>query len=203
MPLVKTFIIKNRGRKYFDCVTGKYKAKLLINDVSNELETGRAVQLYVTDLSDASKYGTVLKFEPLAFLDACEPEEVDKLYFSETRVKQAIKWLEYAENDALKGMYQTKAIKEALNLCMGISSLSQRISALKNKIKINSEWHEAKKWLEYAEGDAKAGMISTKAINKAFDLCPKFEDLTDRLAALKQVIEANGGGFDDDIGLYF
>ncbi len=202
MPFVKTFVIKKRGRKYFDCVTGKYGAKVIINDVSNELTVDRAVQLYVNDMSETSKYGAVLKFEPVAILDACEPEDVDKLYFAETRVKEAIKWIGYAEKDAQNGLCHTKAMKKAINLCIGISSLSQRLAALKEKIQINSEWHEAKKWLKYAEADVTAGMISSKAIGTALDLCPKFEDLTDRLIALEQALEANGGGSNDDIAQY-
>jgi hypothetical protein len=202
VPFIKTFIIKKRGRKYFDCVTGKYKAKLIINDVSNELSADSAVQLYVNDMSETSKYGAVLKFAPVAILDACESEEVDKLYYAETRVKEAITWLGYAEQDAQRGLCHTKAIKKALNLCMGTSSLSQRLATLKKKIQINSEWHEAKKWLQFAESDATAGRISSKAISKAFDLCPKFEDLTDRLTALKQGLKENGGGSNNDIAQY-
>ena len=54
-PLIKTLIIKKKGRKYFDCVISGYKCKLVINDISKDLENDRVVKLHVKDLSERSE----------------------------------------------------------------------------------------------------------------------------------------------------
>jgi len=141
-PIIKTLIIKKKGRKYFDCVIGGYKAKLVINDVSKNLENDRVVKLHVNDLSERSKYGTVLKFEPIAILDDRDAEALRKTAIAR---KEAEKWLDYAEGDVKNGMNRTNAITEALRLCPEHEHLAERLTALKELVKQNAAAYEAQK----------------------------------------------------------
>lgn len=47
--IVKTLIVKKRGKRYFDCLLGGHKAKLVINEVSDglALDTVAKMQLKV------------------------------------------------------------------------------------------------------------------------------------------------------------
>ena len=142
MENIKTLIINKKGRKYFDCVIGGYKAKLVINDVSANLENDRVVKLRVADLSERSKYGTSLKFEPLEIL---EDRDAEALRQAAAARKLAEKWLGYAESDAKAGMSRTNAIKEARRLCKGHDQFADRLAALEAEIERNSaKEHQAK-----------------------------------------------------------
>lgn len=136
--IIKTLIIKKKGRKYFDCLIGGYKAKLIINEVSQNLENDREITLQVNDLTERNKYGAVLKFEPVAILNECAAEALRK-------AAEAKKWLGYAEGDAQKGMSQTNAIAKALRLCPAHGQLTERLSSLKVRVKENATAYEAQK----------------------------------------------------------
>ena len=138
----KTLIIKGKGRKYFDCVIGGYKAKLLINEISETLQIDRVVRVLVNDLCERSKYGAVLRFEPLQILD---DRDAEALRVAAAERKTAEKWLRYAESDVVNGVSRTNAIHEALSLCPKHEHLAERVAALKDRVNENSAAHEAQK----------------------------------------------------------
>lgn len=131
---IKTLIIKSKGRKYFDCLIGGYKAKLVINDISMDLAIDRVVKVEVNDLSERSKFGCQLKFEPLQILDDRDAEALRKAAIGK---KEAEKWLAYAEDDARQGMQATNAIVKAYTLCSQYEHLSERLTQLKARVAEN------------------------------------------------------------------
>lgn len=157
-PIIKTFILKKRGRKYFDCIIGGYKAKLIINEISNNLENDRVVTVRVNDLSERSKYGVALKFEPIAIVNDRDAETLRKAAASR---KSAEKWLRYAESDALNGMSRTNAMNEALRLCPEHDHLEKRLDALKARIKQNAAADEEKK-KKLAKGKEERAKVQEK-----------------------------------------
>lgn len=141
-PIIKTLIIKKKGRKYFDCVIGGYSAKLVINEVSRDLETDRVVTVEVIDLSQKSNYGSVLKFEPVAILN---DRDAEALRIAAKARKEAEKWLGYAEGDAQRGLNRTNAIAKALLLCPSHEHLADRLSSLKSRVEEIKAAYEARK----------------------------------------------------------
>lgn len=144
--ITKVLTIKSRGRKYFECAIGeRHSAKLVINAVSEDLEAGTAIVVRVNDISESSRYGTVLKFEPLHIIEKGTPEEIRKsvdAYVSSEKQKRfghrdAEKWLGYAENDIQRGYTRTNAIREALSRAPSYDDLADRLAALKDGIQKN------------------------------------------------------------------
>ena len=133
MSKIITLTINKRGRKYFDCSLGKYSAKLVINAISETLEAGQTVCFSVKDLSESNKYGTVLKYEPLAILS---DDDIEALREEAEDKKEAEKWLGYAESDVLKGMDRTSAIYQANERCKkyaGFTTRLEKMNALAQK----------------------------------------------------------------------
>jgi hypothetical protein len=62
----KTFILKRRGKKYFNCTVNGNEARLIINDITKDLSINNVVVLKVKDLSFVYHTRIILKFEPLA-----------------------------------------------------------------------------------------------------------------------------------------
>lgn len=145
--IIKTLIIKKKGRKYFDCVVGNYTAQLVINDISKDLVVDRVVTLQVNDLSTRGRYGAALKFEPIAII---EDRDAESLREAAAARKDAEKWLGYAEGDAKQGLSRTNAIVEALKLCPSQTHLAARLAALQQQVACNAEAYAAqkRKWEE-------------------------------------------------------
>ena len=188
-PIIKTLVIKKKGRKYFDCTTGKFKAKLLINDISMNLEIDKTLRVHVVDISERSKYGVVIKFIPLTILGDSETEE-DFIEALEAR-NEAERWLGYAESDVKRGRYQTNAINKALRLCPAHNHLAERFISLKTEIRCLEDLFEAERWLRYAEDDVNNGKYDTNAITKAIRLAQSREILAERLALLQDRVKEN------------
>jgi hypothetical protein len=157
-PITKTLIIKKKGRKYFDCVIGGYKAKVLINEISKDLGIDRVVKLHVNDLSERNKYGTVLKFEPVAILDDRDAEALREAAKARNKAER---WLSYAENDVKYGGNGTKAIANALLLCPKYEDMAERLAALKERVQNNSEAYEAQK-KQWAKENAERAATQAK-----------------------------------------
>jgi hypothetical protein len=138
----KTFIIKSRGRKYFTCKMGRCQAKLIINEVSTDLQPERIVRAEVNDLSTKSKYGSDLKFEPIAIIEARDGKAA---YQAAVKRNEAEKWLGYAEGDAAKGWDHSNAIGKALQLAADLPELAERAQALRDKIAENRAANDAAK----------------------------------------------------------
>ncbi|TKB58492.1 hypothetical protein [Ferrimonas aestuarii] len=140
MSELKHFIIGRRGRKYFECqLDGKYKAKLVINHISDGFESEQSVFVEVNDLSQFTKFGNRLKFEPLR--QVSENAVVESQRQAELRA-QATKWLCLAEDDASDGKHSTNAITKAIELAAAHPVLGARLAQLKNQIELNHQQHQ-------------------------------------------------------------
>lgn len=151
MSNIKSFRVLSRGRKYFECQLGNAKAKLVINAISESVQPGETVSFVINDLSTHSPYGTTLKFEPVALADSATVAAMQ-------RAASAEKWLGYAEADAKTGLRSSNAISEALRLCAGLPPFADRLAALREAVKRNTEAHEAKEreWAREAEAQRQA-----------------------------------------------
>lgn len=154
-PIIKTLIVKSRGRKFFQCVIGGYDAKLVINEVSQDLGVDRVVKMQVNDLSERSKYGVVLKFEPVAII---EDRDAEQLRLAAQARKDAEKWLGYAEADVKRGLSRTGAIEKAVAACEGQDHLVERLTALKAHVQQNVKAYEAQKQATRAAHAARRSM---------------------------------------------
>lgn len=137
--IIKTLIIKKKARKYFDCIIGGYKAKLVINDISRDLAEDTVVQLEVLDLSERTKYGTTLKFEPVAVITE---RDAAPLREAASARREAEKWLGYAESDVRDGRYSSNAIATAQRLCKTQEHLAERCAAMQAKADSNHQAHQ-------------------------------------------------------------
>ena len=185
---IKTFRVESKGRKYFNVVLGKgAKAKLIINEASEDLEPGMTVSFLVRDLSERTRFGTDLKFEPIAKVDA-------QMLANLRHQKEAQMWLERAEEDVRKGRYPSRAITEATYRCQGREEYRDRLKNLQENIKAlqeNIRQQEALRWLRYAEEDAKKGLSSTRAIKEAFERCEPDPAFKERIEALREMVQKN------------
>jgi len=63
--VIKALTIQSRGRKYWTVLSGKYTAKLIINDATDELEIGQTVVIEVIDRTTRSRFGVDVIYEPV------------------------------------------------------------------------------------------------------------------------------------------
>lgn len=132
--LLKEFTILSRGRKLFDCVMGKYPAKLEINDVSKDLQVGDTVLLHVSDQSRRSRYGTALRFEPIGVVD---PDRIEEYKSHWSNRKNAEKWLWFAQVDAENGLTHSNAIQRIRWTCGKHKDLLERVKMVEERVKVN------------------------------------------------------------------
>lgn len=130
----RTLIIRNRGRKYFDCISGGHRAQLIINEVSAGLQTGCLVTVEVWDHTVRTKFGSTVRFEPIAILHNQAGSELPGAIRT---LALAEKWLGFAESDARQGLYKTNAIGQAIQLVQGYTHLEHRLEALRTRINHN------------------------------------------------------------------
>lgn len=162
-----TVITKKRARKYIHGITGKYKAQIIINDVSKDLEVDRVVRLLVKDVSVRKDMGNgrmstqIIRFEPIEILKDRSGEEL-------RQAAQDLRWLEWAEKDAQEGKSNTNAIKKALWNCTKYDHLAERLEALKLLAKKNNdEWLDMtrnRKVIHYVYGDTEPPTLDTPTI---------------------------------------
>lgn len=188
--VTKTLIVKTRGRQYFTCVLSGYKALLVIDDVTRDLELDRIVTIEAEDQSVKTKYGSTLKFRAISITGDRSAAEAREAAASR---KDAEKWLRYAEEHVASGLTRTRSVAEALRLAPEHEHLADRLAALKAQIRTvlaEEPAREAARWLGYAESDAASGLTRTNAIREALTRAPKHPELADRLTALKAAIAA-------------
>jgi hypothetical protein len=135
--IIKSFEIRKKGRKLFECNIGKYPCKLVINEVSKDFNVGDVVLLHVHDDSTRSYHGTSLRFNPVGVVEPGKENEYTNKYRG---LKYAEAWLYHAEKDVERGIATSNAIRKALYYCAGEGSLNLRRSMLKENIK--SIWAE-------------------------------------------------------------
>jgi hypothetical protein len=134
---IKTFVIKSKGRKYFECTIGKefdYKARLVITDCVRDCKVGQEIRVEVKDLSVRSRFGTDLKFEPQQIVT---DEKMSEIRAEHKRLRDAEHWLELAETDARRGMFKTNAIKICLDYVFEQEDMKKRINQLKEAVAEN------------------------------------------------------------------
>lgn len=194
MSNIKTFRIVSKGRKYFECLLGNAKAKLVINQVSEGLLPGETASFVVNDLSARSKYGSVLKFEPVALADAQTVAAIN-------RAAGAEKWLGYAEADAAAGRYSSNAITEANRMADGLPQFAERLAAMRAAVNRNMDAHEAQKreWAREKEAQRQARDAAKQAVRQRRTLFP-LSDLPPlnepvRMYRLVVVFESEGKAF--------
>ena len=88
------------------------RAQVAINDAAPDLEIGAEMTLTVIDRSERGAYGSVLKFEPV---DAqAQAHAAAQQAATQAAIREAKRWLNYAEMDAERGLSRTNAIRRAL-----------------------------------------------------------------------------------------
>lgn len=167
MGNIKTFRVLSKGRKYFECQLGNAKAKLVINKICEGVAPGETVSFVVNDQSERGRYGTALKFEPVALADAATVAAMQ-------RAAAAEKWLGYAETDAASGRYSSNAISEAGKLAYGLPQFAERMAALREAVNRNREAHEAQKreWAREKEQQRQARDAEKQAVRQRRALFP-------------------------------
>lgn len=109
--VAKTVIIKKRGRKWFECLVGGYKAKLMINDASKQLKVDQVVRLHAEDISKRTSYGVEIKYDPKEVVDIKEAEDLRQAHI---KMKNIAKLLAKAREDISQGMVGSKKTKKSL-----------------------------------------------------------------------------------------
>lgn len=148
----------------------KYAAKLIINDVSRDLEINSSVKLHVLDHSERSKYGVNLVFEALNIISSDQDEAA---------VKTGIV-LEWAEKDVAKGWFKSKAISSAILNCRRLNIYSERVGRLKDRLIEN----EFEYFLKFAQEDFEMGRANTKAIRRVDHMNRKHAFKDERVAII-------------------
>ncbi|WP_022726961.1 hypothetical protein [Fodinicurvata sediminis] len=136
--------ITKRGRKWFTCRVGKRAAKVLINDVSGDLQVDDVANVEVLDKSEKTKFGTTVIYEPVRVLEKLDSER-----------EEALKWLTLAERDISTGLHRTNAIRRALAFEGKFSDMQDRFDELHDSIDAHAEMErmreEAEKEYELVE----------------------------------------------------
>lgn len=141
--VTNTFQIVKVNRKWIECKLKGYKAKLLSNDVSKDLRGGDWVSIQVVDLSVRNKYGTDLKFEPVAIVEvvatreACQKAYNDKVIenAAKEQLEKAERLMTWAENDVEAKQLWRHSIKNAMSFCCKMPEFAARLEQLKAAIK--------------------------------------------------------------------
>ena len=149
--IVKTLIVKKRGKRYFDCLLGGHKAKLVINEVSDGLALDTVAKMQLKDLSKTTRFGTTLTFEAVAIESERDGK---KLYEQAKRKNEALRWLKYAEDDVREGSYTTNAMSKAIFFCQPYPELCERVKAMEAKGWANAQAANERKIARKQEREA-------------------------------------------------
>lgn len=189
--LVRTFIIKKRGRRYFECLIGKHKAQVIINDVSTSLELERVVKMEVVDLSTRNRYGAKLKFEPVAIL---EDRDGKALYEAAKQRNEAKRWLGFAEDDVAKGLDRTNAIQRALKITLDEDDLQERVRALREKVAENKRAAEARRAEQQRQRDEERASREQQRQQRVLFPCVNTPPLNQPVRRYSSVVVFTGTG---------
>ena len=149
--IVKTLIVKKRGKRYFDCLLGGHKAKLVINEVSDGLALDTVAKMQLKDLSKTTRFGTTLTFEAVAIESERDGK---KMYLAAKKKNEAIRWLKYAEDDVREGSYTTNAMSKAIFFCQPYPELCERVKAMEAKGWANAQAANERKTARKLEREA-------------------------------------------------
>ena len=131
--MIITVKILKKGRKYWAATTDPkgWACKVVINEVSKDLKPGQIVSLDAEDVGTKTRWGSTYIYEPSAI---ATPE----LIAHQSKLKEAEKWLGYAEGDAAKGWDHSNAINKTLDLTAdAYPEIADRLTALKQKVAEN------------------------------------------------------------------
>lgn len=131
--MIITVKILKKGRKYWAAATDPkgWACKVVINEVSKDLKPGQIVSLDAEDIGTKTRWGSTYIYEPSAI---ATPE----LIAHQRKLKEAEKWLGYAEGDAAKGWDHSNAISKTFDLdADAYPEIADRLIALKQKVAEN------------------------------------------------------------------
>lgn len=128
----KTLIIKGKDDDAYLCIMGKYRVRLVLNEVSKGLPLNAVVTAKVTKDETAKRF-TLIPTQIISVRDGAE------LYRLAVAKRKAEYWMVLAENDANKGLDHTKAIINALQLSLSVPKLAERRSQLEKWVQNNKD----------------------------------------------------------------
>ena len=131
--MIITVKILKKGRKYWAAATDPkgWACKVVINEVSKDLKPGQIVSLDAEDVGTKTRWGSTYIYEPSAIA-------TDEYIAHQSKLKEAEKWLGYAEGDAAKGWDHSNAINKTLDLDAGAyPEIADRLTALRQKVAEN------------------------------------------------------------------
>ena len=131
--MIITVKILKKGRKYWAAATDPkgWACKVVINEVSKDLKPGQIVSLDAEDVGTKTRWGSTYIYEPSAIA-------TDEYIAHQSKLKEAEKWLGYAEGDAAKGWDHSNAISKTLDLdADAYPEIADRLTALKQKVTEN------------------------------------------------------------------
>ena len=139
--MIITVKILKKGRKYWAAATEPkgWACKVVINDITKDFTPGQVVSIEAEDIGTKSKWGSTYIYEPSAIA-------TDEYIAHQRKLKEAEKWLGYAEGDTAKSWDHSNAIRRALDYDADIyDEIADRLTALRNKIAENIEANEARR----------------------------------------------------------
>ena len=131
--MIITVKILKKGRKYWAAATDPkgWACKVVINEVSKDFQPGQIVNIEAEDIGTKSKWGSTYIYEPSAIA-------TDEYIAHQSKLKEAEKWLGYAEGDASKGWDHSNAINKTLDLTAdAYPEIADRLTALKQRVAEN------------------------------------------------------------------
>ena len=156
--MIITVKILKKGRKYWAAATDPkgWACKVVINEVSKDFQPGQIVNIEAEDIGTKSKWGSTYIYEPSAIA-------TDEYIAHQSKLKEAEKWLGYAEGDAVKGWDHSNAISKTLDLdADAYPEIADRLTALRQKVTENKAANAAALKQKVAENKA-ANAAAVKA----------------------------------------
>lgn len=131
--MIITVKILKKGRKYWAAATEPkgWACKVVINDITKDFTPGQVFSIEAKDIGTKSKWGSTYIYEPSAIA-------TDEYIAHQRKLKEAEKWLGYADCDAAKGWDHSNAINKTLDLdADAYPEIADRLTALKQKVAEN------------------------------------------------------------------
>lgn len=151
--MILTATIVKKCRKYWTIKTLRgYERKLTIDENTENYQVGQQLSIPVT-VDQVNSNGTPTHYTVITGEDAEEARQ-------QSAIRQAEKWLEFAEGDVKKGMTRTNAIAKVRDLASGIDALAGRLKALNDDIEANvrayqeSRQRQREEWAREKEAEA-------------------------------------------------
>ena len=137
--MIITVKILKKGRKYWAAATDPkgWACKVVINDITKDFTPGQVVSVEAEDIGTKSKWGSTYIYEPSAIA-------TDEYIAHQRKLKEAEKWLGYADCDAAKGWDHSNAINKTLDLdADAYPEIADRLTALRQKVAENKAANDA------------------------------------------------------------